>query len=90
MTLRTWAYEDPDDEALVAAIERRHGGVTKLELIERNAAFCAALRKAHPDREIRHDVPMAQHAPAAIPKRGVCPSGWASEAHYCVQVRPPR
>jgi hypothetical protein len=23
MTLRTWAYEDPDDEALVAAIERR-------------------------------------------------------------------
>jgi hypothetical protein len=30
---------------------------------------------------------MSERSPAAIPKAGICPSGWSSEANYCVEVK---
>jgi hypothetical protein len=55
------AYTDEEEAAIAAAIDRRSGTWTYLQLVEMDQQFCAALRKHHPEREITHE-PMRRSA----------------------------
>ena len=45
---------DAGDDAFADAIDRRGGTWTRLRLLEMDAAFCQAIRQAHPELE-RHE-----------------------------------
>ena len=52
MAIRYQSYDDEIDAAVAAARDGRAGSWTRLKLIEMNVAFCAAMRRAHPELEL--------------------------------------
>ena len=54
MAIRYQTYDDEDDEAVADALDGGAGTWTRLQLIEMDLAFCAAMRRAHPELEL-HD-----------------------------------
>jgi hypothetical protein len=51
VAIRYKSYDDEDDAAVAAALDGRGGTWTQLQLIEMDLAFCAAMRRAHPELE---------------------------------------
>jgi hypothetical protein len=55
-SIRYQTYDDEDDEAVADALDGGAGTWTRLQLIEMDLAFCAAMRRAHPELEL-HEQP---------------------------------
>jgi len=53
VAIRYQSYDDEDDAAVAAALDGRAGTWTRLQLIEMDIAFTNALRRAHPELELR-------------------------------------
>jgi hypothetical protein len=56
VAIRYQTYDDEDDEAVADALDGGAGTWTRLQLIEMDLAFCAAMHRAHPELEL-HEQP---------------------------------